>query len=641
LLVQAVVPGTPAAVAGLKVGDRITGAGLTTAAPIKTVAAFYELLFDAKPRRKLSLEVVRNAGARETLAIMLARRPLEVTRPESENIRQRGEQLPADFAEPPSFLFTLAQVDGQTVAAGAKELRGVELLEGVWRIADQSEDSVTFERRIASRRLTVRKQYKLARLTDAASAEADEPAYHLTLSVTIANDATGDDAAAQQVAYRLHGPNGLPTEGWWYAIKVGRRWGAAGLRDVIGRYFNADPQQQSATAIAQGDAEPFESGSLAYMGVDAQYFAVALIPDKESVEEEWLASARSEVVGPKPPRPLSRFANVSYELTSQIASIKPGESLTHSYTVFAGPKRPSLLETYVAAKQPAYKLDDFAYYGWFSGVSRAMVWLLHIFYGLVGNYGIAIVMLTVLIRGCMFPVSRGQARSMAKMQELRPEMERIKERLKGDQQGQAKAMQDLYRKHNVNPLAGCLPALIQLPVFVGLWRGLAVDVELRQAPLFGQAVRWCSNLSGPDMFWNWSGFMPGFITRGEGFFGLGPYLNLLPLVTVGLFLWQQKMFMPEPANEQAAMQQKIMKYMMLLMGVLFYKVPSGLCLYSIASSLWGIGERKLFPPPTAKTVDASATAGAGAKPTWMTDEKRSGKNGQAGAGKGGKTKRRR
>jgi YidC/Oxa1 family membrane protein insertase len=101
------------------------------------------------------------------------------------------------------------------------------------------------------------------------------------------------------------------------------------------------------------------------------------------------------------------------------------------------------------------------------------------------------------------------------------------------------------------------------------------------------------------------------------------------------------MFMPEPANEQAAMQQKIMKYMMVLMGVLFYKVPSGLCLYSIASSLWGIGERKLFPPPTATTVDSSTTSGTGAKPTWMTEEKRSGKNGQAGAGRGGKTKRRR
>jgi YidC/Oxa1 family membrane protein insertase len=230
---------------------------------------------------------------------------------------------------------------------------------------------------------------------------------------------------------------------------------------------------------------------------------------------------------------------------------------------------------------------------------------------------------------------------MAKMTQLKPEMERIKEKFKGDQQKQAQAMQQLYRKHNVNPLAGCLPALIQLPVFVGLWRGLAVDVELRQAALFGQGVQWCSNLAGPDMFWNWSKIMPAMITRGEGFFGLGPYLNLLPLVTVGLFLWQQKMFMPEPANEQAAMQQKIMKYMMVLMGILFYKVPSGLCLYSIASSLWGIGERKLFPPPAAGALDAGGSDPPVGKKTlaWVADEKKAAKNGQAGAGRGGKTKR--
>jgi YidC/Oxa1 family membrane protein insertase len=249
-------------------------------------------------------------------------------------------------------------------------------------------------------------------------------------------------------------------------------------------------------------------------------------------------------------------------------------------------------------------------------------------------------MLTVLVRGCMFPVSRGQAKSMAKLQELRPEMERIKERLKGDQQKQAQAMQQLYKKHNVNPLAGCLPMLIQLPVFVGLYRGLAVDVELRQASLFGPVIHWCSNLAAPDMLWNWSRLMPNAVNSGEGFFGLGPYLNVLPLVTIVLFLWQQKMFMPEPANEQAALQQKIMKYMMVFMGLLFYKVPSGLCLYFIASSLWGIGERKLIPPPTAAPMAGAQPPSGGQTVAVPSDERRAVKNGKAGAARGGKAKRR-
>jgi YidC/Oxa1 family membrane protein insertase len=132
-------------------------------------------------------------------------------------------------------------------------------------------------------------------------------------------------------------------------------------------------------------------------------------------------------------------------------------------------------------------------------------------------------------------------------------------------------------------------------------------VELRQSPLFGESIRWCSDLAAPDMLLNWSSFMPAFI---QNF--LGPYLNVLPLVTVGLFLVTQKMSMPAPTNEQAAMQQKMMKYMTIFIGFMFYKVASGLCLYFIASSLWGIAERKLLPKT--QTADAAAGGAAGSSP---------------------------
>ena len=97
------------------------------------------------------------------------------------------------------------------------------------------------------------------------------------------------------------------------------------------------------------------------------------------------------------------------------------------------------------------------------------------------------------------------------------------------------------------------------------------------------------------MLFDWSRFMPAFINSGMGIFGLGPYFNLLPILTIVLFIWQQKMFMPPPADEQAAMQQKIMQYMMIFMGLMFFKVASGLCIYFIASSLWGLAERKFLP----------------------------------------------
>jgi len=154
--------------------------------------------------------------------------------------------------------------------------------------------------------------------------------------------------------------------------------------------------------------------------------------------------------------------------------------------------------------------------------------------------------------------------------------------------------------------------------------------------LFGDWTRWCSDLAAPDMLYNWSWFMPQSVNDGIGIFGLGPYLNVLPLVTVGLFLVTQKMAMPEPTNEQGAMQQKMMKYMTLLMGLFFYKVASGLCLYFIASSLWGITERKLLPKP--KKGDAAPAAPDKAKPEKTPNA--AGQNGSPGKRKSkGKKKR--
>jgi YidC/Oxa1 family membrane protein insertase len=192
----------------------------------------------------------------------------------------------------------------------------------------------------------------------------------------------------------------------------------------------------------------------------------------------------------------------------------------------------------------------------------------------------------------MFPLSRKQALNAARMQELQPEIKKINEKYKGNAEARTRATQELFRKHNYNPFSGCLPMFIQLPIFIGLYRSLSVDVELRQAALI-PGLEWCSNLAAPDMLFYWGNVMPGFVIS-----WLGPYFNLLPCFTVALFLVQQKMFMPPPTDEQTAMQQKMMKYMMVFIGVMFFKVASGLCIYFIASSLWGIAERKLLPKST-------------------------------------------
>ncbi len=122
--------------------------------------------------------------------------------------------------------------------------------------------------------------------------------------------------------------------------------------------------------------------------------------------------------------------------------------------------------------------------------------------------------------------------------------------------------------------------------------------------LISHAMRWCSNLAAPDMLYDWSWFMPDAVNNGVGFpwfplfgsmLGMGPYLNLFPIITIALFLVQQKVMMPPAADEQAAQQQKIMKYVMFLMAFMFYKVAAGLCIYFIATTLWGLAERRFLP----------------------------------------------
>jgi YidC/Oxa1 family membrane protein insertase len=411
------------------------------------------------------------------------------------------------------------------------------------------------------------------------------------------------------VAYRLDGPTGLPIEGAWFANKVSHTWGSSGLRDVIVQ-FNGGSLEQISPALLADDEFKKDWGatsSLDWIAVDAQYFSAALIPRKSAPEEILFQSIMPLRAGAVPKEKADiRLMNVTCRMDSKVTDLQPGgKPLEHSFQIFAGPKRPALLAQY---GQPGSTLNGLVYYGWFGPIARILGEVLHFFYSIVGNYGLAIIMLTVLVRGCMFPLSRKQALGAQKMQELQPEMKKIAEKHKNDPQKRTQATQELFRSHNYNPLGGCLLAFAQLPIFVGLYRSLMVDVELRQAPLISESIRWASNLAAPDMFWNWTAMMPDFVTRGTGIFGLGPYLNILPLVTIALFIWQQKMFMPPPADEQAAIQQKMMKYMMIFMGILFFKVASGLCVYFIASSLWGVTERKLLPKSIAKKNDPTGGA---------------------------------
>jgi len=619
--VQVVGDGTPAEEAGIEVGDLITA---VNDQPIDSPGALRDVLRQIDPGTSVQV-ALRRGGEELTLPVELARRPMEVVRPEGK--------------DPWSMLFTFHQIDDRVLpdktelydrmreALGSvptqgedddaiyfpdqvppyvtHELPGLDLRGGNWELIDgHTAEQAAFRRVLPRWNLEVVKTYRLARLPNDDPNELSAKAYHLLLEVEIRN--TGDDS--RRLAYQLDGPTGLPTEGWWYAYKIGREGltgGSVGLRDVI-VYENDGPLRQiGCPVIAQNQfGNPVDEQLVSYLGVDAQYFSAVMIPQKERVDELWFEQWEPLRVGAIPRDDIWKLTNTSCRVVSLTHELAGGDSLKHEYEVFIGPKQPDLLAQ--------YGLGEVVYYGWFGFIARPMLGILHFFHDwVVFNYGLAIIMLTVLVRGAMFPLSRKQVQGAQKMQELQPELKKLQEKYKKDPEARTKAQQELFRRHNYNPLSGCLVLFVQLPIFIALYRSLIVDVELRQAPLISSSIRWCSNLAAPDMLFDWSGFMPEWVNNGQGMLGLGPYFNLLPILTIFLFIAQQKMFMPPATDDQTRMQQKMMQFMMVFMGIIFFKVASGLCIYFIASSLWGVAERKMLPrtqPAKASTPAAGETS---------------------------------
>lgn len=614
--------GTPADLAGLRKGDVIR---TFDGEEVANVNDFIARLEKTRPGDEVTLGVIKIGAEKATdVAIELVIAPVAVIRPENPvRTAAEGDEVAAPAPLVHSFRATLRRsVKDETGKVSDVQLS--TLLNEHWELTspkDLSGDSlartkeVVFERTLnaseqeklgLSAPMKMVKRYRIAPVVSA-EAEAEPPThlrnasgYHLTLDLEIHN--LGDEA--KSIGYQIHGPNGLPTEGWWYAYKIGHGWGAAGIRDVLRKTAGLGADQWTASMVfhnilndTQAKNDLFtdlpnkpEQSTVDFAGVDSRYFASALIPGSvDEFEPVRYVSGKATTLSrvSEEEKPVYKLTNVSFFLNSTESEVAPNEEgvFKQSFVIFAGPKQTDLLSY--------YKLDDFIYYGWFGLISKALLGLLHLLYYFCWNYALAIVLLTLFVRACLLPFSRKATKNMLAMQAMAPEMKVINEKYKNDLEKRGEALRALYKKYNHNPMSGCLPMLLQFPIFMALYRGLAADIELRGAPLI-PGVSWCSNMAAPDQLLFW-GTYPEWFFAYTGW--LGPYLNVLPLVTVVLFILQQRIMAPPATDEQTAQTQKMTQYMMLMVGFMFFKVPSGLCIYFITSSIWGLIERKLLPKP--------------------------------------------
>ena len=322
------------------------------------------------------------------------------------------------------------------------------------------------------------------------------------------------------------------------------------------------------------------------VGVHAKYFAV-LLRGATSADTRTMQTARwlhlEGADGPTDGADDELFleSQVAAEVELELELPRPGESRTYSYLLYAGPKDH---DHFLASSELHDKVHE-SDLSWFSGIGRFLTKVLFFLQGLVGNWGVAIILLTFGIRSILFPINRrsqtAMARYQTKMKRVQPKLEEIKQKYESDpqklRQEQARIMQE---EGAFPPLGGCLPIFLQLPIFFGLFSALRTSFELRQAPFTG----WITDLSRPDRLMDFGEGVPFESVR---------YLNLLPILMVILWIWQQKT-MPMPTDEQARRMQRIMLFMPLVMGVFLYNYAAGLSLYMMTQSGLGIFEQKVI-----------------------------------------------
>ncbi|MGO9364386.1 MAG: membrane protein insertase YidC [Rhodomicrobium sp.] len=354
-------------------------------------------------------------------------------------------------------------------------------------------------------------------------------------------------------------------------------FGNSGLKELT--YSSALKNFDPATNTAK-DTYPSEKGG--WLGFTSQYWAAVLIPNQSKPFEGMM------------------FGNGHKQFYTnylqQPVTVAPGGSETVTNRLFAGAKEVKLLEKY-RSDLGIERFNKLVDWGWFFFITEPMFYLMDFLYQLVGNFGLAIMLTTVIVKLAFFPLANKSFESMSKMKKLQPEMKKIQERFKEDKARQQEALMKLYKDEKVNPMAGCLPMFIQIPVFFSLYKVLLVAIEMRHAPFFG----WIKDLSAhdPTTIFNLFGLIPWTPPAWL------PMLGVLPLL-MGISMWVQMRLNPTPADP---VQQQIFTWMPVVFTFMMVSFPAGLMLYWTWNNILSFTQQALIMKRQGVDIDIMHNVG--------------------------------
>ncbi len=309
-----------------------------------------------------------------------------------------------------------------------------------------------------------------------------------------------------------------------------------------------------------------------WIGMTDKYWQTAIIPNQnEPVQQTYSYSFVDNV------------DNFQTDIVGQKIAVSNNGSISHNFMIFAGPKIVKVIDKYME-EYGVQEFDRSVDFGWFYFLTKPIFHTLEFIFGYVGNFGWSIIIFTILMRICFFPLAQQSFKSMAKMKKLAPEMQRLKEQYGDDRAGMQKEMMALYKKEKANPIAGCLPILLQIPVFFALYKVLFVTIEMRHAPFIG----WIHDLSAPDPagilvlfgFVDWN--VPGILQILN--VGIWPIL-------MGISMYIQFKLNPAPVDK---MQAKIFGLLPIVFTFILGGFAAGLVIYWTTNNVLSMAQQYII-----------------------------------------------